>query len=99
GIGWSKQHLDAFDEYVELATPPLSTADCFRFIFLRLLPWEDIQGYLFFAEVWLSLVDYGRREVGRRIGLFRAQIGRHLDEYLEITGYERPNLKFAQQTA
>ncbi|KAI8388620.1 uncharacterized protein BYT42DRAFT_611641 [Radiomyces spectabilis] len=32
-------------------------------------------------------------------GLFRAQTDRHLDEYLEITGYERPNFKFAQQTA
>ncbi|KAI8388007.1 uncharacterized protein BYT42DRAFT_602633 [Radiomyces spectabilis] len=43
--------------------------------------------------------DYGRREAGRRTGLFRAQFGHHLDEYLEITGYRRPSFKFAQQTA
>ncbi|CAO3658030.1 unnamed protein product [Rhizopus microsporus] len=62
-----------------------------------------IQEYInkdFFKEVRLYMVNYARdRPRAQHIIQYRRLINRHLNDYLAITNYQRPDFVYAQQSA
>ncbi|KAI7890503.1 uncharacterized protein EV154DRAFT_552220 [Mucor mucedo] len=76
-----------------------------QYIFLNELqadPQCDLKEYInkeFFAEVWLSLVDYTKGNArAEKVIEYRNYISRHLPSYLNITNYQRfrLNMRFGQ---
>jgi hypothetical protein len=76
-----------------------------KFIFLCALQDDDkfdIASYIkkeFFSEVWLSLVHYRHGRVGEATDRRCTFIGQFIQRYLNHTTYERPELKYAQQSS
>ncbi|KAI7893160.1 uncharacterized protein EV154DRAFT_159693 [Mucor mucedo] len=101
GIGWKQSSLTTLHNFVRVVHTTTKHAYYFsKYIFLNELqadPQCDLKEYInkeFFAEVWLSLVDYTKGNARAEKAIkYRNYISRYLPSYLNITNYQRFRLK------
>ncbi|OZJ06846.1 hypothetical protein BZG36_00040 [Bifiguratus adelaidae] len=106
GIGWRNDLIPVLQEFVTTVHTTTFHAFSFaKYIFMAELdehPEFDMAPWInkdFISEIWLSLVQYQEGRVRERTARFRGLIRRHLQGYLQITGYVKIPLQFAQQSA
>ncbi|KAI7897312.1 uncharacterized protein EV154DRAFT_392771, partial [Mucor mucedo] len=93
GIGWKQSSLTTLHNFVRVIHTTTNHAYYFyKYIFLNELqadPQCDLKEYInkeFFAEVWLSLVDYTKGNArAEKVIKYRNYISRYLPSYLNIT--------------
>ncbi|KAI8056096.1 hypothetical protein BDF22DRAFT_324147 [Syncephalis plumigaleata] len=105
GIGWKKHH-DVLRDFVNIVhTTTFHAYSLLKYIFLEQQHNRhfDMEKYIrvdFFKEVWLSLIKpkkaHGPQE---KTGRYRAFLDDHVRAYLVHTGYKKPELAYAQQSA